>query len=354
MNFVSLLKHTKILSKLNVCYTRSICGLFEDRTPPVVDTDTKVTVVGSGKVAAACAMSLLVQNISDNVVLLDNKNANRLNGEVLDMQHGSLFFSSQVRGTTDYKETANSKICILSIGCKGAHTKQEVIDLAQKNIDGFKKILPQILTFSPNIILLIISNPVDIMTYVAWKISSLPINKIIGIGTTLDSARFSQQISHKLGIPPRNCQAYIIGGHNLYPVPVWSSISLVGDRLIELNPHVGTDQDKEKWHEVYEAAINSPKQITEGKGNTCWAKGLAAAAIVKSIFQNTRDIYTVTTNLKNLHGISYDVFLSLPCVLNACGIHKVVIQQLNDKEKEQLLKCAEKNKKVADCIKICG
>lgn len=214
---------------------------------PVPTSTHKVTVVGVGNVGMACTISLLAkvsffvflpiihtyvyifiieksyssrnifrislsQNISSDLALVDMME-DKLKGEMLDLQHGSSFLrNAKINASTDYSITANSSVCIVTAGARQKEGETR-LDLVQRNTDIFKKIIPELVKYSPNTILLIVSNPVDILTYVAWKLSGLPKNQVIGSGTNLDSARFRFLLSEKLKVAPTSCHGWMIGEH---------------------------------------------------------------------------------------------------------------------------------------------
>ncbi|TMW41439.1 hypothetical protein DOY81_013481 [Sarcophaga bullata] len=180
-----------------------------------------------------------------------------------------------------------------------------------------------------------VSNPVDIMTYVAWKLSGLPKNRVIGSGTNLDSSRFRFLMSQRLGVAPTSCHGWIIGEHGDSSVPVWSGVNIAGVRLRELNPNIGSSEDPEKWNEVHKQVVDSAYE-----GYTSWAIGLSTAALTSAILRNTSAIVAVSTSVMGEHGIDKDVFLSLPCVLNSNGVTHIVKQILTQTEIDQLQKSA--------------
>ncbi|KYN11998.1 L-lactate dehydrogenase [Trachymyrmex cornetzi] len=186
--------------------------LLNTVTESVSTGRNKITVVGVGQVGMACAFSILTNHVSSEVVLIDVM-ADKLKGEMLDLQHGSAFMkNAKVSASTDYAVSANSSLCIVTAGARQREGETR-LDLVQRNTDIFKGIIPQLVKYSPNTILLIVSNPVDILTYVAWKLSGLPKNKVIGSGTNLDSARFRFLLSQKLNVAPTSCHGWIIGEH---------------------------------------------------------------------------------------------------------------------------------------------
>ncbi|XP_043784033.1 L-lactate dehydrogenase-like isoform X1 [Apis laboriosa] len=307
---------------------------------PVPTSSHKVTVVGVGNVGMACTISLLAKNISSDLALVDMVE-DKLKGEMLDLQHGSSFLrNAKINASTDYSITANSSVCIVTAGARQKEGETR-LDLVQRNTDIFKKIIPELVKYSPNTILLIVSNPVDILTYVAWKLSGLPKNQVIGSGTNLDSARFRFLLSEKLKVAPTSCHGWMIGEHGDTCVPVWSGVNIAGVRLRDLDETVGTDDDKENWNEIYKKVVGSAYEVIKLKGYTSWAIGLSAAQIVSSILRNSQQVHAVATLVTGIHGIKDDVFLSLPCTLGENGVNTIIQQSLTDEEMYLLQKSAE-------------
>ncbi|KAJ8985535.1 hypothetical protein NQ317_019918 [Molorchus minor] len=181
-------------------------------SPPVKDTGDKITVVGVGAVGMACAFSILSQEVSSDVVLVDVME-DKVKGEVLDLQHGSLFLGNpKISGCKDYACTAGSKICVVTAGVRQKEGETR-LDLVQRNTDVLKHIIPNLVKHSPDTILFIVSNPCDILTYVAWKLSGLPQYRVIGSGTNLDTSRFRFLMSQKLGLSSSSVHGWIIGEH---------------------------------------------------------------------------------------------------------------------------------------------
>ncbi|GLV33927.1 Lactate dehydrogenase [Carabus blaptoides fortunei] len=314
-------------------------ALLSHVADPVTSSGNKVTVVGVGQVGMACAFSILTQNVSSEIALVDCM-ADKLQGEMMDLQHGSAFVKmSKVSASTDYAITAGSKLCIVTAGARQREGETR-LDLVQRNTDIFKGIIPQLVKYSPNCILLIVSNPVDILTYVAWKLSGLPKNRVIGSGTNLDSSRFRFLMSQRLHIATSSCHGWIIGEHGDSSVPVWSGVNVAGVRLRELNPLIGTEEDPEKWHELHHQVVQSAYEVIRMKGYTSWAIGLSVSALANAILKNTGNVHAVSTHVTGVHNIDSDVFLSLPCVLGENGITEVVKQQLTEGELEKLHKSA--------------
>ncbi|XP_017484022.1 PREDICTED: L-lactate dehydrogenase [Rhagoletis zephyria] len=299
----------------------------------------KISIVGIGQVGMACAFSILAQNVSNEICLVDVCK-DKLQGEMMDLQHGSNFLKNpKITASTDYEATAGSRLCIVTAGVRQKEGESR-LSLVQRNTDILKHIIPKLVQHSPDTILLMVSNPVDIMTYVAWKLSGLPKNRVIGSGTNLDSSRFRFLMSQRLGVAPTSCHGWIIGEHGDSSVAVWSGVNIAGVRLRELNPNIGTTEDPENWQQVHKKVIDSAYEVIKLKGYTSWAIGLSSAALASAILNNTSNIVAVSTSVQGEHGIDKDVFLSLPCVLNANGITSLVKQILTPTEVEQLQKSA--------------
>uniref|UniRef100_A0A8C9T487 L-lactate dehydrogenase n=1 Tax=Scleropages formosus TaxID=113540 RepID=A0A8C9T487_SCLFO len=333
----------------------------------------KVSVVGVGQVGMACAISILLQNLCDEMALVDVIE-DRLKGELMDILHGSLFLKTpKIVADKDYAVTANSRLVVVTAGVRQQEGESR-LNLVQRNVNIFKHIVPQIVKYSPDCIILVVSNPVDILTYVTWKLSGLPKHRIIGSGTNLDTARFRYLMADKLCIHSSSFDGYILGEHGdssgkgfslslslcvcvcvcvcvcasrvLTPpyfhasVPVWSGVNVAGVNLQKLNPNIGTDSDKENWKQVHSEVVQSAYEVIKLKGYTNWAIGFSVANLTESVVKNLSRVHPVSTMVKDMYGISEEVFLSLPCVLNSAGVSSVINITLNNEETDQLRQSA--------------
>ncbi|KAL7992137.1 hypothetical protein Chor_016393 [Crotalus horridus] len=300
----------------------------------------KITVVGVGAVGMACAISILMKELADELALVDVVE-DKLKGEMLDLQHGSLFLRTpKIVSSKDYAVTAHSKLVIITAGARQQEGESR-LNLVQRNVNIFKFIIPNIVKYSPHCKLLVVSNPVDILTYVAWKISGFPKHRIIGSGCNLDSARFRHLMGDRLGIHPLSCHSWIVGEHGDSSVPVWSGVNVAGVSLKELHPEMGTDGDKENWKEVHKQVVDSAYEVIKLKGYTSWAIGLSVADLAETIMKNLRRVHPISTMVKGMHGIKDDVFLSVPCVLGSSGITDVIKMTLKAEEEDKLKKSAD-------------
>ncbi|KAJ8390924.1 hypothetical protein AAFF_G00098440 [Aldrovandia affinis] len=305
-----------------------------------VGSRNKVTVVGVGMVGMASAISILLKEMADEVALVDVME-DKLKGEAMDLQHGGLFLNTpKIVADKDYSVTANSKVVVVTAGARQQEGESR-LNLVQRNVNIFKFIIPNIVKYSPDCIILVVSNPVDILTYVAWKLSGFPRHRVIGSGTNLDSARFRYLMGERLNIHPSSCHGWIVGEHGDSSVPVWSGVNVAGVSLKELNPEMGTDADKEDWKQVHKMVVDGAYEVIKLKGYTSWAIGLSVADLVQTILKNLRKVHPVSTLVQGMHGVKDEVFLSVPCVLGNSGLTDVVHMTLKPEEEQQLMKSAE-------------
>jgi L-lactate dehydrogenase len=308
-------------------------------------------VVGTGQVGMAAAFAMMTQGVVAELALVDMIE-NKLRGEMMDLQHGQAFLRTvKVVASTDYAVTKGSKICVVTAGARQIEGETR-LNLVQRNVEIFKHIIPNLIKYSPDTILIIVSNPVDILTYVAWKLSGLPHHRVIGSGTMLDSSRFRFQISERLNIAPQSCHGYIIGEHGDSSVAVWSAVNIAGTRLRDVDALIGKPDDPENWEQVHKDVINSAYEIIRLKGYTSWAIGIMVSTLCNAILRNQRMIYTLSTKAKGYHGVEEDVFLSLPVVVGENGITAVFNQKLDDDEGKKVQSSAKTLNEVISGIKL--
>jgi L-lactate dehydrogenase len=268
--------------------------------------------------------------------------AKKLDGETMDLHHCLTHWrNGSVESSTDFKVTAGSSVVILTCGARRTPETDTRLDLIKNNVDVFKRVVPEIVKNCPKAILLVVTNPVDVLTYATWKLSGLPKNQVLGSGTTLDSSRFRFAISRRLDVAPSSIQGFIIGEHGESSVPVWSGVNVAGVRLMELNPKIGQIEDPEQWHGIHEEVVKGGPRIVKRKGYTNWGIAVSTTTLCESILRNQNRIYAVSTSCKGFHGIEDDVFMSLPCVLGESGVSYVVQQTLSDVERRALLRSAD-------------
>lgn len=306
----------------------------------------KITVVGAGAVGATCADNIVRKELAHEVVLLDIKEG-LAEGKAQDMMQTAtlLGFDTRISGSTnDYTKTAGSDVVVITSGLprKPGMTREELIGT---NAGIVKTVVDNILANSPDAIIIIISNPMDTMTYLALTSSKLPKNKIIGMGGTLDSSRFKYQLSQHLGCSPSDLNAIVVGGHGdttmipLISKATWNSIPVTN--------FLSADQQKE----IVNATMVGGATLTKLIGTSAWyAPGAAGAALVESIVRDEKKLFTCCVYLDGEYGQS-DICLGVPVVIGKNGWEKIVEVELNEEEKAAFAKSADAVRSMNDVLK---
>jgi L-lactate dehydrogenase len=198
------------------------------------------------------------------------------------------------------------------------------------------EIVPQIVKYSPEAVIVVVSNPVDIMTWLVQKISGFPPNRVFGTGTSLDSSRFRVLIGQRLGVSASSVHGYIVGEHGDTSVACWSQLNVGGVSLSGANPLLGKDDDPEQWYKVHHKVVSAAYEVIKLKGYTNLAIGLTTASIVDCVLRNDRRVIPISTCVKGFYGIEHDVCLSLPCVVGSNGVRDVCAIPLSEDEAEKL------------------
>ncbi|NJK50897.1 L-lactate dehydrogenase [Candidatus Gracilibacteria bacterium] len=299
----------------------------------------KGVIVGAGQVGMACAYSILIQNCFDELILQDI-NKERVEGEVMDLMHGMPFISPTLLKAGAIADSGqNADIVIITAGA-AQKPGESRLNLVERNITIFKSILDDVVKYCPNAILLVVSNPVDIMTYVTLKLTGFPSSRVLGSGTVLDTARFRSLLATKFDIDPRSVHAYIIGEHGDSEVPVWSTANVAGMKLIDNDWESLSANERAELSVIYDRVKNAAYEIIQRKGYTSYAIGLAVTDIVKAILRSQERILTVSSLVRGLYGID-DICLSLPTVVNEKGALKTVNLSLSPTEATQLQNSAK-------------
>jgi L-lactate dehydrogenase len=297
----------------------------------------KIVIIGAGAVGSTFAYSLLIHGLASQIVIID-VNRDRAEGEVMDLAQGMPFAFPTRIWVGGYSDCEDADIVVIAVD-QGKRIEQSRLELAGGNFKLFQEIVPNITKYNKGCILLVVSNPLDVMTYAALKLSGFPRQRVIGSGTALDTARLRYLLGEYLRIDPRNVHAYIIGEHGDSEVPVWSLANVAGIRLKDYCPICQIPYDLNKFNELFLEVKNAGYEIVKRKGRTFYAVALAMTRIVESIVRNENAIITVSCLLENYHGIS-DVCLSVPVVLDRRGVREVIQLQLEDKEIADLRKSA--------------
>jgi L-lactate dehydrogenase len=298
----------------------------------------KVSIIGCGKVGMTTAYSLIHDGVIDELLLVSRDKDEAL-GEQLDLEHG-LSFLHHIRldSTDNYEKIAGSDIVIVTAGAaqKPGDTR---LDLAHKNIGVIEEIIPKIVQNAPDSIIIIVSNPVDILTYKAYQLAGLPKGRIFGSGTTLDTARFRFHLSEFLNVNSRSIHAYILGEHGDNSFPVISSATVGGQPLTTM-----TGFSEEKAQKAYLEARNAAYKIIATKGATYYAIGVVVAHMVQKILTDAKSVLPVSIPLHQYYDVS-GVAMSVPCVIGRNGVERTLEIKLSWDEKQNLHKAANELKK---------
>lgn len=264
-------------------------------------------------------------------------NADKLEGEARDLQQGSGFHENvRILASTNYDVSAHSHLVIVTAGV-AQKLGESRLDLVEKNAKIMSYIIPQILAFSPDAAICIVSNPCDIMTAVANKIAgpSVPAGRIFGSGTCLDSSRLRSLLAKSLDLDTNCVDGYVVGEHGDSSVALWSSVRIGGIPMLKQG-----EQPSDIHVAMHREVVQAAYEVISRKGYTNWAVGLTGAFIGKAIINDRRLIFPVSTCVRGIHGVEEDVFLSVPCVIGAHGVRRVINTPFSELEKEQFQKAA--------------
>lgn len=309
----------------------------------------KCGIIGCGAVGATTADTLLGSGLFNEMVLIDI-NHKKAEGEAMDIGHGAPFVTPVNIYAGDYKDLADAYLVIVTAGANQMPGETR-IDLAEKNVKIFKTIIPRIVEYNPDCILLIVSNPVDILTYVALKLSGFEPSRVIGSGTVLDTGRFKYLLGEYLGVDSRNVHALIIGEHGDSEVAVYSSANISGVDLDEFCRSCDKPADPESMHRIYEDVKNSAYAIIERKGATFYAIARVVKRIAQALIRDENTILTVSSLVEGHYGIS-DVCLGLPSVVGRDGVKQMIDTPLDVDEMMRLTESAQKLREVLDRLEI--
>jgi L-lactate dehydrogenase len=316
----------------------------------IINLKPKISIIGCGNVGTRFAYVLTIKGLARHIVMVDI-DKKRVEGEVMDISHGAPYISPVRIDAGDYPDIQDSDIVVITVG-RNQRPNETRIDLIKDNIHLYEKIMPEIMEFAPSAIFLIVSNPVDILSYAAFKLSGKLENEIFGSGTVLDTARFRHLLGKKCNVNPRNVHAYILGEHGDSEFAVWSSAMIGGifikDYCLMCNKKEFCDNEKE-LSQIFEEVRNSAYKIIERKGETSYGIGLALAQITQAILHDENTILPVSSLVKDYLGIN-KVYLSLPAIINKSGVSRVLKIVLNSKEEVCFKESAQKLRNVIEQV----
>lgn len=298
----------------------------------------RVAIIGAGHVGSTCAYALLLRGLASEIVLI-NLNRQRAEGEAMDLNHGMLFARPVRVWAGDFADCEGADIVVLAAGV-AQDPGETRLDLLKRNTQVFQQIIPQIVKYTGDAILIVVTNPVDVLTQVAWRVSGLPARQVIGSGTILDTARFRYLLSQHFHVEPRSVHAFIIGEHGDSQVPVWSLANIAGIRLEDFGHLNGSVMNADIKATIAHDTRRAAYEIIQRKGATYYAIAAGLVRIIEAIVRNENSVLTISSLVRGTYHLN-DVCLSLPSVVNQQGVSRVLELPLAAEERLALNKSAQ-------------
>lgn len=295
---------------------------------------SKVAIVGAGAVGTAIAYAAQIRGVCRELALFD-LNADKVRAEVLDLNHGMQFTPmAKITGSDRLEVCADADVVVITAGAK-QHPGQTRLDLAAANVAMCRDLVPALVGLAPNSLLLVVTNPVDVVTYAALQFSGFPAHRVFGSGTVLDSSRLRFLIAEQTRVAVQNVHAYIAGEHGDSEVPLWSTATIGGVPVQDWVAEGVSPLDAEARARIHNRVVTSAYEIIAGKGATSLAIGLAVSRILEAVLNDEHRVLPVTSRLDGVHGLSA-VCLSMPSIVGRSGIECVLATPLNTLERDQL------------------
>ena len=296
-----------------------------------------VGIVGAGNVGIAAAYAMFLRQTAGELILVD-KDRYRAEGEAMDLMHGQPYVGNISVRAGDYPDLGKAQVVVIAAGT-AQQPGEKRTDLLNRNADIFRKIVSQLDRYAPHAVIIVASNPVDILSYAIQELSDRPSQQIIGTGTMLDTARFRSLLGSHYGVDPGSVHAYIIGEHGDTEVPLWSS-ALIGSLSILDTAVLGKEFDSAVMNRLFERVRDAAYDIIDRKGYTNTAIGIVITRLVEAVIEDQKRVLTVSSRLAGEYGQT-DVCLSLPCVVGLNGVESKILPRLNDVELKGLEASAE-------------
>ena len=309
----------------------------------------KIAVIGCGFVGSASAFALMQSKLFSEIVLIDADHA-KAEGEAMDISHGIPFVGNMKIYAGTYDDIVDAAIIVITAGA-GQKPGETRLDLVHKNLNIFKSIIPEIAKRNCRGILLVVANPVDILTYAAIKLSGFPEHRVIGSGTVLDTARLKYQLGEHLSVDSKSVHAFIIGEHGDSEIAAWSSANISGIPLQDFCRMRGHYHHDETMEAIAQSVKNSAYEIISKKSATYYGIAMSVRRICECIVRNERSILPVSTMLHGCYGIR-DICLSMPAIVGQEGIETPVPISLNAEEQEKLRFSAQTLREIATGIAL--
>ncbi len=313
---------------------------------------SKISVIGAGSVGATIANDLMIRGIASEIILVDI-NKKKASGEAMDIYQGAPFCSPTIVRPGDYAAVAGSDIVIITCGVarKPGMTR---LDLAQTNVNILKDVAANVVQYAPNAVYIIVSNPVDVLTYVFTKLSGLPERQVIGSGTILDTSRLQAELAKRFYISPENVHAHVYGEHGDSSFVPWS-LARIANSPLDSYKDSSPDRDRIDWNRDYEDVETFVKksggQIIENKGATFFAVAISVCHLCKCIYADAGTALTVSAMMHGEYGVD-DVCLSTLNLVDRSGVRGKILNQLTPEEIQKLQASAAKLKQVISQIEF--
>jgi len=309
----------------------------------------KCGIIGCGDVGASIAFALMQSRLFNDMILVD-VNKDKAEGEAMDLSHGLPFNKPMDIYQGDYSDLKDAGIIIITAGA-AQKPNETRLDLVHKNVEIFKQIIPQIVQYNKEAILLVVSNPVDILTWVTLKLSGFSKNRVIGSGTVLDTGRLKYLVGKHLNVDPRTVHAYIIGEHGDSEVAVWSSASIGGIPIDDFCKIVGYYEHEENRRRIADEVRNSAYEIIKRKGSTYYGIASSVVRICECILRDEHSILPISSLIDQHYGID-EVCMSIPTLVGVNGVEKILDVKLNEEEQHLLGQSYEALKDVLQHIEL--
>lgn len=291
----------------------------------------KVSIIGGGHVGISAAFAMLLKNTVRELVLYD-RDTDKMKGEQLEFQHSLTFLgTTKITAAESLSDLKNSDVIVFTAG-RAQLPGESRLNLVKSNLEVVNSILPEVIKYSPDSVVIMVTNPVDVLTYQASKLLKLAPGRIFGTGTSLDSARFRFHLSEFLKINPKNIHSYVLGEHGDSSFPTISHADIGGQPISTMK-----DFSTKKIQEAFLKTKNAAGTIIAAKGSTYYAIGVVVNQLVDAILRDTKRVYPVSVRLTGQYG-HQDVSISVPCVIGKNGVEKILEVPLSDEEKKQLEK----------------
>lgn len=309
----------------------------------------KVAIIGCGMVGSTCAFALTESGLFTDMVLID-VNRERAIGEAMDLSHCLPFTRPMEITAGDYSDISDCGLVIITAGI-GQKPGQTRMDCINDNVKVFKSIIPQITAHNNDCMLLVVSNPVDVLSYVSYKLSGFEPNRVFGSGTVLDSARLKFMVGRKLNVDPRSVHAFVIGEHGDSELAVWSSANVSGIDLTDYCSHRGYTRHADNRKKLADEVKNSAYEIIKRKGATYYGIAAATRRICESIIRDEHSVLPVSTLAGKRYGLD-DIYISAPAVIGSKGVEDILTVSLDESETKQLQAAAQTLKAAIDGIEL--